>query len=188
MLPKAISATGWLQPAVHVESPNFNQRPHNVAVDLLVVHNISLPPGQFGGGFIEQFFCNQLDCSAHEYFTQIQHLQVSAHCLIDRDGVVSQFVSFDDRAWHAGQSEFEGRANCNDFSVGIELEGTDESPYTELQYQTLTTISHLLMLRYPQLTPARVVGHCDIAPTRKTDPGPAFDWVKFRRLLSFRPN
>jgi N-acetyl-anhydromuramoyl-L-alanine amidase len=175
---------GWLAPARRVESPNFNQRAAGETVDLLVIHNISLPPGQFGTGCVEQFFCNQLDHSAHPFFAEIQSLQVSSHLLIERSGEVIQFVSFDDRAWHAGLSCFQGRESCNDFSIGIELEGTDDTPYTDEQYRQLTVVTRAIQNSYPAITTDRIAGHSDIAPERKTDPGPAFDWDRFRRELA----
>jgi len=165
-------------------SPNFGPRPENAAISLLVVHNISLPPGQFGGPEIEDFFCNRLDPDAHPYFQTIAGMQVSAHGLIRRDGSLIQFVSLLDRAWHAGRSCFQGEDECNDFSIGIELEGTDDIPYTEAQYQCLAGITGLVMAAWPEITPQRLAGHCDVAPGRKTDPGPAFDWHHFRTLLA----
>lgn len=177
---------GWLQQAKACPSPNYSQRPADVQVCLLVVHNISLPPDQYGTGWIQAFFCNQLDAEAHPYFASIAQLQVSSHLLIERDGSLTQFVSFDDRAWHAGASWFEGRADCNDFSIGIELEGSDHIAYTEPQYQCLAEVAALLMAQYPELDEKRIVGHEDIAPGRKTDPGPAFDWSHFRALLRSR--
>ncbi len=182
--PCLIDATGWLSPVVRCPSPNFNTRPVGTDIELLVIHNISLPPGRFGGGYIERFFCNQLPVEDDPYFGTIGQLQVSAHCLVDRRGRVTQFVSFADRAWHAGASTFAGRANCNDFSVGIELEGTDEQPYTAEQYSALVQLTRLLMARYPALSAERIVGHDTIAPGRKTDPGPAFDWKHYFALLS----
>lgn len=183
-LPSGIDASGWLVPVRRCPSPNFNPRPDGTLVDLLVIHNISLPPEQFGGAYIEDFFCNKLEPGSHPYFASIAHLQVSAHCLIRRDGEVIQFVSFDDRAWHAGASGFAERTNCNDFSVGLELEGADQIPYTEQQYDVLGHLTGLLLKRYPLLTEERLVGHSDIAPDRKTDPGPAFDWNYYRSKLS----
>jgi AmpD protein len=183
-LPFHIDAHGWLQPAVHKPSPNFNQRPLNTGIDLLVIHNISLPPGEFGGDFIAQLFCNTLDCSAHPALHDLHGVQVSSHLLIDRAGLVTQFVSFDDRAWHAGVSQFHGRDNCNNFSIGIELEGTDTCPYTTEQYYRLAQIARLLMIHYPAITPAHIVGHSAIAPGRKTDPGESFDWSFFHSLLT----
>ena len=150
---------------------------------MLVVHNISLPPRQFGGGYIEDFFCNQLDCTEHEYFDEIKDLKVSAHLLIKRGGEVVQFVPFNERAWHAGVSEFEGVANCNDFSVGVELEGADDVPYTQEQYDVLVSVTNCLRQYYPEIKPNRIVGHDHIAPGRKTDPGPSFDWSYFKQLI-----
>nr|WP_067298753.1 1,6-anhydro-N-acetylmuramyl-L-alanine amidase AmpD [Marinobacterium profundum] len=175
--------TGLLSNARFVASPNHNARPAGAVVSLLVIHNISLPPGQFGTGCVEQFFCNQLDWQAHPYFKSIEGLEVSAHCLIERSGALIQFVSLHQRAWHAGRSSFEGLENCNDFSIGIELEGTDDQPYSDAQYESLVQVTLQLQQNFLQLTNARIVGHCDIAPGRKTDPGPAFDWVRFRTQL-----
>lgn len=174
---------GWIDEARKVESPHFNERPANEAPSLLVVHNISLPPGEFGGPWIDALFTGTLDPAAHPYFAEIHQLRVAAHCLIRRDGEIVQYVPFNARAWHAGASCFQGRENCNDFSMGIELEGTDDVPYTEAQYQALVRVTLLLMQHYP-LTLERITGHSDIAPTRKTDPGPAFDWPYFRQLLT----
>jgi AmpD protein len=156
-------------------------------VSLLVIHNISLPPGQFGTGCVQRFFCNRLDSAEHPYFATIADLQVSSHLLIERTGEVTQFVPFSARAWHAGNSCFAGVENCNDFSIGIELEGTDEQPYTDAQYSHLAEVTHLLLSHYPALRPERIVGHADIAPGRKTDPGPAFDWPRYRALLIDNP-
>lgn len=174
---------GWLRTAEQCPSPNFNRRPEGMPISLLVIHNISLPPGEFGGQCIRDFFCNRLDCSAHEYFGQLRELQVSAHLLIERGGEAVQFVNFGDRAWHAGQSCYEGTDNCNDFSVGIELEGTDHEAYTEAQYRSLVEVTRSLMQAYPGINPQRIVGHSDIAPGRKTDPGPSFDWDRYRASL-----
>jgi AmpD protein len=151
---------------------------------LLVVHNISLPPGQFGGPWIEDFFSNRLDTAAHPYFETIATMKVSSHLLIRRDGACVQFVSLLERAWHAGRSSFGGVEECNDFSIGIELEGTDEIPYTDPQYDTLARITRMIMTAWPDITPERLTGHCDIAPGRKTDPGKAFNWTHFRALLT----
>jgi AmpD protein len=151
---------------------------------LLVIHNISLPPGQFGGPWIEQLFQNRLDPEAHPYFGPIASVPVSAHLLIRRDGESLQFVDLRRRAWHAGRSDFMGRQACNDFSIGIELEGADTIPFTDAQYNRLTATSVEIMRRFPKITPARVVGHSDIAPGRKTDPGPAFDWPRYRAMLA----
>ncbi|QFU75005.1 1,6-anhydro-N-acetylmuramyl-L-alanine amidase AmpD [Halioglobus maricola] len=179
----AAISNGWLRDARHAPSPNCEVRPAGCSPELLVIHNISLPPGQFHGNCIEEFFCNRLDWDADPFFEEIRDVRVSAHLLIRRDGERVQFVSFDERAWHAGQSCFEGRDNCNDFSIGIELEGSDDIPYTELQYRALEEVTLLLFAAYPGMTPGRVTGHSDIAPGRKTDPGPAFDWAKYRRNI-----
>ncbi|NHN78289.1 1,6-anhydro-N-acetylmuramyl-L-alanine amidase AmpD [Azotobacter chroococcum] len=176
-------STGWCQGIRHCPSPNFNARPHG-EISLLVIHNISLPPGCFGTGKVQQLFRNCLPADEHPYFASIAALQVSAHFFIERDGAITQFVSCLDRAWHAGQSCFEGRENCNDFSLGIELEGTDTLPYSDAQYASLTTLTQLLQQAYPALDVRRICGHADIAPQRKTDPGPAFDWARYRTALS----
>ncbi len=177
-----VSDDGWLDLARRCPSPNFNQRP-NIPISLVVVHNISLPPKQFGGAYIEQLFTNCLNPLEHPYFAEIAHLQVSAHLLIRRDGEVVQFVSFLARAWHAGQSTYEGKVNCNDFSIGIELEGSDDIAYEDIQYQQLSQIVSLLQQMYPAIQ-THITGHSDIAPLRKTDPGDAFDWQKFRYHLA----
>lgn len=174
---------GWLLAARRAPSQNCELRPAGCSPDLLVIHNISLPPGQFGGDAIERLFTNCLDWDEHPFFGEIRGLRVSAHLLIRRDGELIQFVCFDERAWHAGVSEFEGRDNCNDFSIGIELEGTDELPYTDAQYRALSAVTAALLEAYPGLGPERIVGHSDIAPGRKTDPGPAFDWRRYRQAL-----
>jgi len=178
---------GWLAGVRRCPSPNFNLRPslnrQPIAVDLLVIHNISLPAGQFGTDYVEQLFCNRLDPSSHPSFESLRDVTVSAHFFVRRDGAIVQFVATDARAWHAGVSQFEGRDNCNDFSVGIELEGTDELSFADAQYDSLRWLVQGLIRNYPQLTPARIVGHSDIAPGRKTDPGPAFEWDRLRRGL-----
>ncbi|ANG61969.1 N-acetyl-anhydromuranmyl-L-alanine amidase [Marinobacterium aestuarii] len=174
---------GLLSNARFVASPNHNARPEGSEVSLLVIHNISLPPGQFGTGAVEQFFCNRLDWQAHPYFQSIEGMEVSAHLLIERSGALIQFVPLHQRAWHAGRSCFEERENCNDFSIGIELEGTDDQPYSDAQYASLVEVTRQLQQRFPGITDARIVGHSDIAPGRKTDPGPAFDWARFRAQL-----
>ena len=174
---------GWLSIAKAVLSPNSDPRSDEYDVSLLVIHNISLPPGQFGGGHISELFRNKLNSEEHTYFAKISNLKVSAHLLIDRFGYVTQFVPFNKKAWHAGVSNFEGRSNCNEYSIGIELEGTDTDPYTDIQYARLGEISRFLMSIYPEIIERRVVGHSDIAPGRKTDPGSAFDWPYFRSLL-----
>lgn len=178
-----ISPDGWLSSAVQCPSPNFNQRPPGRAIDLLVIHNISLPPGQFGGGFVQTFFSNRLDIDLHPYFQTIVDVKVSAHLLIERTGAVTQFVAFNQRAWHAGASSFCGRDNCNDNSIGIELEGCDDIAYTGEQYEALATITRALRDAYPAISMDRIVGHSDIAPGRKTDPGPAFDWARYQQML-----
>lgn len=177
-------ASGLLVDARQCPSPNCDERPADTGIDLVVVHGISLPPGEFGGGWVDALFTNRLDTEAHPYFAAIGHLRVSAHVLIDRDGGVTQYVPFHLRAWHAGESCCEGRPRCNDFAVGIELEGEDATPYTDAQYHRLAEVITALRAAYPAITTERVVGHSDIAPGRKTDPGPAFDWVYLRRLLT----
>jgi AmpD protein len=174
---------GWLRDAIACPSPNFNQRPVDAVISLLVIHNISLPPGEFSCGYVPSFFRNQLDVNAHPYFASIAKLRVSAHLFIARDGQVTQFVSFENRAWHAGVSSYEGVSNCNDFSVGIELEGTDDILYTDSQYLSLQKVTRQLLVTYPTLTPARITGHEQIAPGRKTDPGFAFDWSRYLQSL-----
>jgi AmpD protein len=164
-------------------SPNFDPRPPT-PISLLVIHNISLPPGEFGGGYIDELFTNSLDATRHAYFGQVACLRVSAHLLIDRQGHITQYVSFQDRAWHAGKSLFGGRESCNDFSIGIELEGTDDQPYTEVQYRQLADVGRCLLQNYPGITVENIVGHSDIAAGRKTDPGSSFDWKKFHQLLA----
>lgn len=173
----------WLDNARHVPSPNCNDRPANTEISLLVIHNISLPAGQFGNQYIEQLFTNCLDCSVHDDFASLNGLEVSAHLLIDRMGGIVQFVPFNKKAWHAGQSSFNGRSNCNDFSIGIELEGLDDTPYTDQQYQSLMLVTQELIDCYPLLSLDQIVGHCDIAPDRKTDPGPAFNWRGYLESL-----
>jgi AmpD protein len=175
-----IGQDGWCAEAVREPSPNFDARPEGVALDLLVIHNISLPPGQFGGPYIADLFRNRLDFDAHPYFDQLRSLRVSAHFLIRRDGEVLQFVSANDRAWHAGASNFCGRERCNDFSIGIELEGTDFDPFEAAQYDTLAALTVALQARYRL---ADVTGHEHIAPGRKTDPGPFFDWSRYQVTL-----
>ena len=173
-----------LAQAIYVESPNQSERPAEAKISLLVIHNISLPPGEFGSDAILQLFCNTLNFSAHPYFCALEGLRVSAHVLIRRNGDVIQFVPFNRKAWHAGKSSFEGREGCNDFSIGVELEGTDHDPFTDNQYAALTEITHDLLAAYSSLTAARIVGHSDIAPGRKSDPGPCFDWERYRCSLS----
>ncbi len=174
---------GWVDDARRCPSPNYNERPDKQAPSLLVIHNISLPPGNYGGGNIEAFFRNQLDPSGHPYFEEIKDLQVSAHFLIARDGELTQFVSCLDRAWHAGVSSYCGREQCNDFSIGIELEGQDDEVYTDEQYSTLASLTRKIMLEYPDIDAQSIVGHCDIAPDRKTDPGEAFEWLRYKSAI-----
>ena len=175
-----------LEPARQVPSPNCGDRPDKDNVDLVVVHSISLPPGQYGGTQIEQFFSNTLDCTEHPYFQQIEGLKVSAHLLIRRNGEIVQFVPFNRRAWHAGESSYKGRSNCNDFSIGIELEGTDVEPFDPAQYQQLARVCHALEAAYPGFSLQNITGHSDISPGRKTDPGSGFDWQYFSSLLEKR--
>lgn len=165
-------------------SPHADDRPDDSAIDLLVIHGISLPAGEFGGPWITELFLGTLDCQAHPDFDLLQGLRVSAHCLIRRDGQIIQYVPFNKRAWHAGQSSWQGRERCNDFSIGIELEGTDNTPYTEQQYKQLVSLTKTLQSKYPAITDQRIVGHEHIAPGRKTDPGEAFRWDYYRQLLS----
>ncbi|WP_326517954.1 1,6-anhydro-N-acetylmuramyl-L-alanine amidase AmpD [Acinetobacter sp. CAAS 2-6] len=173
---------GQLLGARFVPSPNFNDRSAHTEIQLVVIHNISLPPSQFGGGYIEKFFQNQLDWQAHPYFQTIEGMQVSAHLLILRSGEVLQFVNFNDRAWHAGRSSYLGKKECNDYSIGIELEGSDDQPFESVQYAVLAQVVASLQQAYPKIQ-QHLAGHSDIAPGRKTDPGPYFDWHYFRELL-----
>ena len=168
---------GWLKGTRWVLSPNQGARPAGCEVSLIVLHNISLPPDDFSGNWVERFFTNQLDPQAHPYFSTIAELQVSAHFFVRRDGRVIQFVGCDRRAWHAGQSAWQGRENCNDYSVGIELEGSDSQPFTAEQYAVLWPLIAKLRARYPIRA---LAGHCHVAPGRKTDPGPCFDWAALR--------
>lgn len=169
---------GWLAGVRQVFSPNFGSRPGGAEVSLIVIHNISLPPNEFGGDWVARFFLNQLDPAAHPYFAEIAGQQVSAHFYVRRDGQIVQFVDCDRRAWHAGRSTWLGRENCNDYSVGIELEGADDVPYTPVQYGVLRELIDALQARYPITA---VAGHCHVAPGRKSDPGPAFDWRFIRQ-------
>lgn len=178
--------TGWFAGVHHCPSTHCNERPHG-EISLLVLHNISLPPGRFGTGKVQAFFTSGLDASEHAYFAGIADMRVSAHFFIERDGQVSQFVSCLQRAWHAGVSSFAGRENCNDFSLGIELEGTDDLPYSAAQYDALLALVRQLLAAYPALSVERICGHSDIAPGRKTDPGPAFDWQRLRAALLGAP-
>jgi AmpD protein len=179
-------ATGWLEPVRRVPSPNCDARPAGVEPDLIVVHGISLPPGQYGGPWIDQLFTNTLPRSVHPYFEEIADRRVSAHVLIRRSGELTQYVPFHERAWHAGASAYCGRAACNDFSIGIELEGTDDTAYEGTQYAALARLIALLCDTYPALSEERIAGHSDIAPGRKTDPGPAFDWPRLRTLVKLQ--
>lgn len=174
----------WLPGIERQPSPNCDARPDGVGVDLLVIHNISLPPGEFGGRWIQDLFTNRLDPSAHPYFAEIADLRVSAHLLLCRDGKTIQFVPLEKRAWHAGLSSFCGRERCNDFSIGIELEGSDDKPFSDAQYESLCLLTREIQQRFPAITAERIVGHSDIAPGRKTDPGPCFDWARYRASLA----
>ena len=167
----------------YVSSPNADTRPPDCDIELVVIHNVSLPPGKFGRGYIHQLFTNTLDKNAHPYFAEIHHLRVSSHLLVERTGRLTQFVPFDQRAWHAGESNYCGRDACNDFSIGIELEGTDDTEYTDQQYRVLAAVIIGLQMTYPALTNKTIVGHSDIAPVHKTDPGDSFDWDKLYSLL-----
>jgi AmpD protein len=175
--------TGLLNVATYLPSPNCNDRPEPT-INMLVIHNISLPAGQFGNDNVANFFANQLDITADPSFESIRDLKVSSHLFISRLGEITQFVPFHLRAWHAGVSTFAGQSNCNDFSIGIELEGTDDLPYENIQYETLVEVTQTLMDSYPLIKTERIVGHSDIAPGRKTDPGESFDWMYFTGLLA----
>lgn len=175
---------GWWTAASPHPSPNFGPRPRGAVVDLIVVHSISLPPGEYGGDAVLDFFSNRLDWTAHPYFAEIRGMQVSAHFFIRRDGALWQCVDADQRAWHAGESRYRGRTNCNDDSVGIELEGLEGKTFTACQYEVLTRVCRALARRFPI---RHVVGHEHIAPGRKADPGPGFDWLKLRRQLGWSP-
>lgn len=181
-----IDADGWVSSAQRLESPNFDARPPGESISLLIIHAISLPPGEFGGDSIERLFLNSLDNEAHPYFATLRDLHVSAHFLIRRDGALVQFVSCLDRAWHAGVSLWQGRSRCNDFSIGIELEGCDDQAFEEAQYHRLSALVAALSRRYPIKA---AVGHADVAPGRKTDPGPCFEWHRLpENLLQFSNN
>lgn len=175
-----IDPTGLVQEALYIASPNCDERPPDTAIELIVIHSISLPPGIFGGPEIIDLFMNRLDAGAHPFFTGIASMRVSSHFLIRRDGTLLQFVPCAKRAWHAGVSSWQGRSRCNDFSVGIELEGCDDSGFEEAQYSRLKLLSQALHAYYPI---AATAGHSDIAPGRKTDPGPCFDWARYRAGL-----
>ena len=165
-----------------IASPNYNQRPQDTEIQLVVIHNISLPPSQFGGGYIEQFFQNKLDHELHPYFKTIKGMEVSAHLLLLRTGEVIQFVNFEERAWHAGRSTYLSQVECNDYSIGIELEGSDDQPFEDIQYEVLAELILAIEQTYPK-TKQHLAGHSDIAPGRKTDPGPFFEWQKLRQLI-----
>ena len=176
--------THIIEQAIYLPSPNMDDRPEGADVDLLVIHSISLPPGEYGGNHVEELFTNSLPAETHPYFNQIHQLRVSAHVLIKRNGSMVQFVPFNKRAWHAGTSCYQGKERCNDFSIGIELEGTDTDKFEHNQYQTLVELIKALSEQYPSITPQRIAGHSDIAPGRKTDPGSGFDWQKLSSLLA----
>jgi AmpD protein len=175
--------SGLLRGVRQVPSPNFDARPDGILPELIVVHGISLPPDQFGGPWIDRLFTNTLPSDEHPYFATISQLRVSSHALIRRDGEVVQYVPFHQRAWHAGASSYQGRERCNDFSIGIELEGADETPYEPAQYRMLSAVILELCAAYSSLSLSHIAGHSDIAPERKTDPGPAFDWQRLYALL-----
>ena len=163
----------------YIRSPNFNERSQNSSIKLIVIHAISLPPKEYGGDYVENFFLNKLKISDHEYFEEIKDLKVSSHLYIKRDGEIIQFVPFDKRAWHAGESSFNGEFDCNDFSIGIELEGSDCDNFTDHQYQVLIDVTKQLMNKYPDIKKNSIKGHSDIAPGRKTDPGDKFEWTRY---------
>lgn len=180
-------ATGLLAGVRQVVSPHCDGRPKGAAPELIVVHGISLPAGEFGGPWIDHLFAGDLRADAHPSFGDTAGLRVSAHAVIRRDGAITQYVPFGMRAWHAGQSQYQGRTACNDFSIGLELEGTDDTPYTDAQYESLAGLVEALLAAYPTLAAHRITGHSDIAPGRKTDPGPAFEWARLRALLAENP-
>ena len=175
---------GLIRPAEQCPSPNQDDRPDGSDPELIIIHSISLPPGEFGGPYVVQLFTNCLDWDAHPYFTEIRGLKVSSHLFIRRDGSLMQFVPFSRRAWHAGASCYQGRQDCNDFSIGIELEGEDETPYSDSQYEVLIKTVDTLQVTYASLCARRIAGHCDVSPDRKSDPGPAFDWLRLYDGLS----
>jgi len=179
----SINTEGWLDAVLCVPSPNYHERPVGHTVDLLVIHGISLPAGEFGGPEITALFTNNIDTQAHPDFKELGGLKVSAHLLIRRDGQIVQFVPFTKCAWHAGKSSFNGRGCCNDFSIGIELEGVDDQPYDDRQYSVLVDVIKALQINYPNILTNNIVGHSDIAPGRKTDPGAAFDWLRLRASI-----
>jgi len=180
---KVDPTTGWLSGVRHLESPNYDARPTNCAIDAIVIHSISMPPGECGGDDVDGLFLNRLNCSTHPFYEAVVDLRVSAHLLIRRDGSVVQYVSFSDRAWHAGVSQLMGRERVNDFSIGIELEGSEFTPFEEKQYQSLVEAARAIRKTYTGISEDRIVGHSDIAPGRKSDPGPYFNWTRFRTAL-----
>ncbi len=175
---------GLLDGVRYALSPNCDTRPAEAAINALVIHTISMPPGEYGGADVEHLFCNSLDFTCHHFYREIDGISVSAHLFIRRDGQIIQFVPFQERAWHAGVSTLDGRERVNDFSIGIELEGTDYAPFEEAQYRALIEVTRALQTAYPGITPERIVGHADIAPERKTDPGPYFNWERYRHALA----
>ncbi len=178
--PFHVRASGWVKGATRRRSPNFNRRPKGMPIELLVIHNISMPPGEYGGKDVMKLFTNRLDWDAHDFYQTIRGLKVSAHFFIRREGEVMQFVPCTLRAWHAGVSTWRGRAHCNDFSIGIEMEGTDYEPFSDAQYAALASLTAALKRAYPI---ANITGHSDIAPSRKSDPGPFFDWPRYRKAI-----
>lgn len=176
-----VDRAGVVRAAAQIPSPNCDERPIEARISLLVIHNISLPPGQFGGPWIVELFTNRLNPKAHPYFASIEDLRVSCHFLIRREGALAQFVPCALRAWHAGDSSWRSRPRCNDFSIGVELEGTDDLPYEDVQYRTLARLTRALRRRYPL---GDIVGHEDVAPARKSDPGPSFDWSRYRKMIA----
>ena len=181
-------SSGLLESAEFVPSPNCDDRPPQEKARLLIIHNISLPPNEFGGPYINQLFTNQLNPEEHPFFEEIHQLRVSSHLLIRRDGSIIQYVPFHKRAWHAGISTYENQQACNDFSIGIELEGADHIPYEPCQYEQLATVTQALLKTYPEMSAEHITGHCDVAPERKTDPGEAFDWEHYLGLLAKSSN
>jgi AmpD protein len=181
------TGTGLLRGVRQVLSPHFDARPAGSVPELLVVHGISLPPGEFGGPWIDRLFTGTLPAAAHPFFLELASARLSAHALIRRDGLIVQYVPCGARAWHAGVSQYRGRAQCNDFSIGVELEGTPDTPYTDAQYTQLAALAAALLCAYPSLSAEHIVGHADVAPGRKSDPWPSFDWPRFRALLKAQP-
>lgn len=178
-----INNEGWLENTQHMPSPFYDQRPSDAIIDLLVIHGISLPADEFGGGFIDDLFLGCLDSTAHPSFSVLEGLKVSAHTCIFRDGTIKQYVSFLNRAWHAGRSSYQGKIECNDYGIGIELEGCEKYPYTDAQYTSLLALTHSIQKAYPKINNNRIVGHCDVAPERKQDPWQSFDWQRFLSSL-----